>query len=407
MISFAKMKLNLDTSLVEFSQKSIAGLSASMSTKLAKAVASYAGRSESADATVLDLLSYYPMRYEDRSRLLAVDQIEEGTDAAVELYVRVAGGYRVGKKRPRGSPPLFIFEITASDRDRTTKPVVVWWFVSGKKALPIIDYWRSKFANGTRFIAYGKWEWDNRRNTFALNLKKPDELEILGQADEPDADDEPKAPGFSAVHVARRVPVYRKLGDFQSKRLREIFFDTIENLSMEGLSDDLPARIVDRQHLIPLAEALREIHFPPEESELKKYAAARSEAHRRLIFEEFFWLSFALRYRRGKLAETPKGAQFEISESLRGKCIDLVPFELTGAQKRVLEEVFEDMSDDSPMNRLVHRISRGLCCGVEWLSGRDHGADRNPCGTALSKCKASVCGGRPFTGFVDRKQKGI
>ena len=93
--------------------------------------------------------------------------------------MRVAGAFQVGKNRGPKAPPLFIFEVTAGDPERTGKPVVVWWFVSGRQAARIVAYYRQRFERGARFIAFGKWEWDARRNTFALRLGKPDELEML------------------------------------------------------------------------------------------------------------------------------------------------------------------------------------------------------------------------------------
>ena len=119
------------------------------------------------------------MRYEDRSNFLQIDELTVETEASVELFARVSGGFKVGKNRNPKAPPLYIFEITGGDAERTRKPVVVWWFIAGKQAHRIINYYQSRFTRGTRFVAYGKWEWDSRRNTFSLRINKPDELEIL------------------------------------------------------------------------------------------------------------------------------------------------------------------------------------------------------------------------------------
>ena len=134
-----------------------------MSRKLAMAAANFANKTDLHDATVEDLLNYFPMRYEDRSNLIQIDQLYDGLEASLELYARVSGGFRVGKNRSPKAPALYIFEITASDVERTRKPVVVWWFVSGKQANHVINYWKRRFDRGTRFVAYGKWEWDARK----------------------------------------------------------------------------------------------------------------------------------------------------------------------------------------------------------------------------------------------------
>ena len=120
------MALRLDTPIIELFQHDIAKLSANMARKLAQAVAGYADKSEPGDATVEDLLNYFPMRYEDRSNFLQIDQLYDGIEASVELYARVSGGFQVGKNRGPKQPPLYIFEVSGGDRERTRKPVVVW-----------------------------------------------------------------------------------------------------------------------------------------------------------------------------------------------------------------------------------------------------------------------------------------
>jgi RecG-like helicase len=173
------MKLALQTPLLDIYKYDVADLSQAMWRKLAMAVAAFTYKNDLTEVTIEDLLNYFPMRYEDRSNLIQIDEIHEGLEASLELYARVAGGFQVGKNRGPKAPPLFIFEITAGDAERTRKPVVVWWFISGKGAYRIVNYWKERFDPGTRFVAYGRWEWDGRKNTFALRINKPDELEIL------------------------------------------------------------------------------------------------------------------------------------------------------------------------------------------------------------------------------------
>jgi len=252
-LKICPMKLKLQIPLIELYKYDIANLTTAMSRKLALAVAGNANKTDLYDAGVEDLLNYFPMRYEDRSNFIRIDELTVETEASVELFVRVSGGFKVGKNRPAKAPPLYIFEITGSDADRTRKPVVVWWFVSGKQAHRIINYYQGRFSRGTRFVAYGKWEWDGRRNTFSLRLNKPDELEILpnfedaetfgllrnltatedteifekktktkAQSPKPENQDDEELledvdnPEFAMIHTGRRVPVYRKLGQFQT-----------------------------------------------------------------------------------------------------------------------------------------------------------------------------------------------
>ncbi len=369
------MTLSIKTSVSELHKYDFTKLSVAMSKKLATAVAGYSHKTDITDATVEDLLNYFPMRYEDRSNMMPISELYNGLEASVELYVRVAGGFRVGRKRSRKSPPLYIFEISGSDLERTQKPIVVWWFVSGKSATHIVSYWKSKFLRGTRFVAYGQWEWDSRRNTFALKINKPDELEILPDADdiksmglanddEVEAVDDPATPekndeedfedpALALVHVGRKVPVYRKFGDFQTKRLREIIFGILQNVDTSTISETLPKDLLARQKLISRSKAVAGIHFPPDDSTLLDYVSARSDAHKSLIFEEFFWVSFALQLKRGERTKEKKGAVIQISKKTQERARELLPFKLTGAQNKVTKQIFADMESDSPMNRLI------------------------------------------------------
>jgi ATP-dependent DNA helicase RecG len=379
------MKISLTTPLIELHKFAVTNLSSAMARKLAMAVAGFAYKNDLSETTVEDLLNYFPMRYEDRSNFIQIDELITDTEASVELYVRVSGGFKVGKNRGPKAPPLYIFEITAGDAERTRKPVVVWWFVSGKMAYRIINYYQSRFSRGTRFVAYGKWEWDSRKNTFALRLNKPDELEILpnledtetfgllknlvdtqaeenpppatrnAKSDDSDADllEDTETPEFAMIHSGRHVPVYRKLGQFQTKRLREIVFSVLENLDKPTVADKLPPDLIERQNLISRFQAIKEIHFPPENASISEYAMARSKAHLRLIFEEFFWVSFALQLKRGERTKEPKGTVIEISPTTFERIESLLPFKLTGAQERVIDRIFDDMQSNAPMNRLV------------------------------------------------------
>ncbi len=364
------MKLTLSTPILEFPRYEIAKLSPAITRKLAIALAGFSGKTDQAAVTVEDLLNYFPTRYEDRSNFLSLSDLAPEMEAAVELYVKVSGGFRVGKNRNPRQPPLYIFEISAADAARLNKPVVVKWFVSGRNAGDIVNWYTKRFRQGTRFVAYGKWEWDEKRNTFALMVSKPDEIEILpgvpsgllsATIELPEHDvpaglaesDEKDDPEFDPVHTARKVPIYRKLGDLYTKRLREIVYDVLQKLDPATVADDLPADLLDRQQLLPRSQALKEIHFPPDDSAIADFDMFRSAAQRRLIFDEFFWLSFSMQLLRGERRKEPKGSVIEITDSTREQIKRILPFTLTGAQNRVIGEIFDDLRSDAPMNRLI------------------------------------------------------
>ncbi|HEX7314316.1 MAG TPA: ATP-dependent DNA helicase RecG [Pyrinomonadaceae bacterium] len=384
------MSLTLDTPVLHLSEHGIARLGVQMSRRLALALAHVAGKSDAGEVTVEDLLNYLPMRYEDRSNMARIADLTDGVEASLDLYVRVAGGFQVGKNRGPKAPPLYIFEVTASDPERTGKPVVVKWFVSGRQAGHIIAYHKQRFQRGARFVAFGKWEWEARSNTFALMLAKPDELEMLPgtyappenaliriaeqsregsdsstlinnadaeEVDESDAAengvDEVTDPALAAIHVGRRVPVYRKLGEFRTKRLREIVHAVISKLDDAAFEETLPPELIARQHLASRADATRRIHFPSDDAPLAEYERARSPAHLRLIFEEFFWVALAIGLRRDERVKEQKGALIEVTPHVRERIMEVLPFALTGAQERAVTRILEDMQSDVPMNRLL------------------------------------------------------
>ena len=371
------MPLTLDTPLVELHRHQIGQLSGYMAAKLAEAVASYAEKRVPDGATVEDLLHYFPARYEDRSNLTTLDRLTPGTEASIELYTRSSGAFEVRNNRnPRQK--LYIYEIAASDRDRQMKPVLVWWFLSGKNAKHIVEYYDRRFGRGSRFVAHGEWRWSERRNAFELKLNKPDELEILPNVGDPESfgllspdhankktdhanrksedrslEEDFGSPEFDMVHTARRVPVYRKLGAFQTKRLREIIFDVTRNLERSSIPEQLPPELTAKYRLVARAKALTEIHFPPDDATISDYERYRSDAHRRLIFEEFFWLTFSLQLVRGERRKEPKGTVIEITDETLERAHSLYDFTLTGAQMRVISQIFADLTSDAPMNRLL------------------------------------------------------
>lgn len=365
MISAMPSAISLNTPIEDLHSFRIARLGENLSRKLAAALAVQAHKRNSSDATIEDLLTYLPLRYEDRSQTAIIKDLEDGMEASLDLTVKLAGGYQVRSKQNFGRSRLFIFEVTGVDAGKTGRDVVVWWFVSGRRAYEIIRYYTAKLVRGTRFIAFGRWEWDSRRGTYSLRLQKPaDELEIVMPV-EPQgesSDDEPgpeqleenlSDPSLAAIHVGRRVPIYRKLGDFNSKRVREIVHAVLSLFEDQTIEETLPPDLRQRAHLIGRAQALREIHFPPPDASMSDYERARSQAHVRMIFEDFFWLTFAIGLKRGHRVKESKDAKIRIDKTVKDAISSVLPFKLTRAQRSVTAQIFNDMKSGSPMNRLL------------------------------------------------------
>ena len=310
------------TPLYELHLHDIPRVAGKTAQKLAQGMAAAIGAADVRDATVDDLLFYLPMRYEDRSNLVHVDQLEHGMFATIAVEVRVAGSYPVkgGKLR--------IFEFSAVDK--TGQIRAFWWNQA---------YLINTFSKGKKVLLYGQWK-RGRRGSF--EVENPD-YELI-------SDDED---GAEPIHTGRRVPVYRKLGEIWPKQLRSIMHYLLERVDLTGMKEVFPADLLARNKLISRQDAFRQIHFPSEDDSLEQYNAFRSAAHRRLIFEEFFWLSLAMAIRRQGREQSPKGTVVELNDRVREAVRQILPFKPTSAQKRVLLDIVKDMSSSRPMNRLL------------------------------------------------------
>jgi ATP-dependent DNA helicase RecG len=350
----------LNTPIEDLHQHKIARLGQNLARKLAAAVATQANKKHFSEATVEDLLSYLPFRYEDRSHLARIKDLQDKMEATLELQVKHSGGYQVRNTKSFSKSRLFIFEVSGVDiDDKTGRQVVVWWFVSGRHAYEIIQFYTKKLQRGARFITFGQWEWDKRRATYSLRLHRPaDELEMLAVSESDPGDPEQKEenipdPTLAAIHVGRRVPVYRKLGDFNSKRVREIMHALLTKIDDREIRETFPVELRQRNRLIGRAQAFREIHFPSPDEPMTDYERARSRAHLRLIFEDFFWLTFGIGLRRGQRIKESKETKIRIDKKVNEAIASILPFKLTTAQRSVTAQIFNDMKSSQPMNRLL------------------------------------------------------
>ncbi len=315
--------LSLQMPLVRLHQCRIPRVGPQRARALAAALADFLGLPDPQRVTVEDLLLYLPLRYEDRSHLARIVELRENMWASIEVVVRVTSSYAV-----KGGQ-LTIFELSASDE--TGQIRAFWWNRP----------WLEKtFPRGTRVILYGQWRYNAPRRCF--EVENPD-FEVLTEEDDIAA----------AIHTGRRVPVYRKLGAFTTRPLRAILYHLVQQLTAENVPETLPEETRRRLHLIPRHEALRQVHFPDEETPLEDYNEVRSPAHRRLILEEFLRLQLALGLRREERERSPKGPRIRVDDRIREVVRAILPFRLTDGQRHALREIVRDMCSSRPMNRLL------------------------------------------------------
>ncbi len=272
-------------------------------------------------ATVEDLLTYAPFRYEDRSNVKPIGELAPGEMATVLAEVRSA---KVSGFRRRN---LGLFE--ASFKDAAGGTLLGKWFHGA--------YLADVFTPGLHVALFGKVEWDSYSG--GLVMMHP-EYEILTGEEEGDA----------SIHTGRVVPVYEAAGKVTTRLLRNLLHRILG--SIDALEDHLPRHILDQLKLPDRWTAIRALHFPPADSDLRLLNAFRSPAQYRLIFEEFFWLECGLELKRAKARLYP-GIAFELSSRVRERILEMLPFKPTGAQKRVLKEIADAMARPHPMYRLL------------------------------------------------------
>lgn len=316
--------LSFSTPLIELYHYGLPRIGKKTSESLAVEIAAISAQPNPYKSTVEDLLHYLPMRYEDRSNLARISDLHDGVTASVEVKVRVGGIV------PLKGGRLKMYEFIATDGEGQVR--AFWWNQV---------YLNRVFNRGSRVVLYGQWKW-NRYKTY-FEVENP-EYELLAD-EEGDSETE-------AIHTARRVPIYRKLGDFRTRQLRSIFHHILANLP-EKFPETLPTDILERNKILGRDEALRNAHFPASDSPIDDYNQMRSEAHRRLIFEEFFWLALAIGLKRSDRVKEPKGEIIEITDRVREAVRRILPFTPTNAQKRAIKEIVEDMTSQEPMNRLL------------------------------------------------------
>src|SRR6202162_4739557 len=272
--------------------------------------------------TVEDFLAYAPFRYEDRTNVKTIAQLAPGEMATVIAEVKSArlAGFR---KRNLG---LFEVIFTDSSRDR----LMGKWFHGG--------YLADRFTPGLRVALFGKVELDSYSGDL---LTMHPEFEILS------ADD---SEGEAGLHTGRIVPIYEAAGKVTTRVFRGLAHRILGNI--EPLPDPLPAAIRERLKLPDRWTAIQALHFPEPGADVRLLNAFRSPAQWRLIFEEFFWLECGLSLKRAKGKVQP-GIAFELNDRVRERIKTMLPFKPTGAQKRVLKEIAEDMQAPHPMSRLL------------------------------------------------------
>ncbi len=273
-------------------------------------------------ATVEDILYFLPFRYEDRSRVKKIAELVPGEQATFTGEILGAGVIHIGRRKK-------ILEVIVQD---DTGIIRAKWFKFNE------SYMLGKFKTGRHLILSGK-PVAGYRGGPGLEVMHPDtDIAESGETD--------------SLEIGRIVPVYHATEGLHMKSLRAIMNNVLEKylpLVEELLPDDLV-----RRHQFPSRrEALEEAHFPSAGLSTKELDNFKTPAQTRLVFEELFIIQLALAYRRKHAEKSVEGKAFKTRGDTIRKLVKLLRFELTGAQKKVLGEIMDDLELTRPMNRLL------------------------------------------------------
>jgi ATP-dependent DNA helicase RecG len=273
--------------------------------------------------TAEDLLYHLPFRYEDRQNPRSLDELKAGEMASVIAEVRGAALLRT-----RTMP---LFELTLGQGRMAMKCL---WFHG--------TWLKDKFHPGQTVAVFGRVEASRSSPNFKMIQPQ---YEILPDAS---ADAETRM-----LEVGRITPVYESLGGpmLTSRWQRKVIFHLLEAVR-GAIPECLPRALLERLGLPGREQALGEVHFPPEGTPMERLRAWATAAHRRLIFEELFFLELGLELKRRKLRERA-GIAFQTTDKVRAAIREVLPFHPTAAQKRTLGEIVADMRAPAPMRRLL------------------------------------------------------
>ena len=272
-------------------------------------------RTELEITTVGDLLHTYPFRYIDRSSIQYISDIRSGS-AYVQILAQVVSTELTGKGAKQ--------RLSVLVRDASGEMELV--FFKG------IKYTYDRLKPGSTFLFFGRPSVYNGK----MNMVHPeiDNPPTLG------------AQNFSGVLTG----VYNstdklRSGGVTGKVMNKLMAEAI-NLAIGDVQETLPEYILREKGLVPLKFALRNIHFPSDQ-------AALSKAQYRLKWEELFLLQLSLLKQKYIRSRAENGIPMPIVGPAFHACYNALPYELTGAQKRVIKEIQADMKSGHQMNRLL------------------------------------------------------
>ena len=255
--------------------------------------------------TLEDVISYYPRGYENRGIKKEIAELVDGEDALIEAKcVSKMTEIRIRKN-------MTIYKLVV--RDETATCTLTWFNV---------PFLKKRFIVGDTYKFFGKV----KRKLNQIEMMTP----IIDEQD-------------SNKNTGRIIPIYPSTYNLSQNILRKIIENALEEANV--LPETIPEYLIKEYKLMDINEATKQIHFP---NSFEDYNRART----RLVFEELLIMQLALLTVKTNYDKDKKGISFS-TDAKMSEIIDSLPFKLTNAQSRVLEEIDKDMESKKTMNRLL------------------------------------------------------
>ena len=255
--------------------------------------------------TLEDVISYYPRGYENRGIKKDIAELVDGEDALIEAKcVSKMTEIRIRKN-------MTIYKLVV--RDETATCTLTWFNV---------PFLKKRFIVGDTYKFFGKV----KRKLNQIEMMTP----IIDEQD-------------SNKNTGRIIPIYPSTYNLSQNILRKIIENALEEANV--LPETIPEYLIKEYKLMDINEATKQIHFP---NSFEDYNRART----RLVFEELLIMQLALLTVKTNYDKDKKGISFS-TDAKMSEIIDSLPFKLTNAQSRVLEEIDKDMESKKTMNRLL------------------------------------------------------
>ena len=260
--------------------------------------------------SVLDLISYYPRRYLDRTREATLGSLKVGEEGMVLVRVEKASTRRTRRGRT-------LVEVRVTDPDETESLNLVFFN----------QPWRQEqLSEGREAVLFGKVDQYRGR----LQMTNP-LVDLVGD------------------RTGRIVAVYpqSEAARLHSWEVDRLVAEALRRvMKIRGFADPVPADVRNRYNLVGRSEAYHGIHRPSSMGEV-------AEARRRLVFDELLRIQLELVERKHAMECGSAGVAHDISGAMVGQFVERLGFDLTGAQRRVIAELLDDMARPAPMHRLL------------------------------------------------------